>query len=137
MSQSQRTPDGRTYWGGRPEDLAKICVGHAAQEGFVLELKPDTPVVPDEHFPDLGRVGTWGEIELLVRHLGDIGCSWVNLRFALDERGVALVRYEAKPSGEPLSDGGIPACNGGFDCHRLLTREEFERRHPSPAAPPT
>lgn len=101
-----------------PDQLAAVCVEQAAEDGFTLELHPDTPVFPDEQFTGLAERTTWAGIETLVRHLGDVGCAWVNLRFALDETGAALVRYEAKPDGEPLPDGRIPACNGGFDRHR-------------------
>lgn len=136
MPESGLTPD-RADWG--PEELAKLCVEHAATEGFVLELKAETPVIPDEHHTWLHDHGTWGEINSLMRRLGDAGCSWVNLRFALDEGGEALVRYEANPPplGEPLPEGRLPACNGGFDCQRLMSREEFNRRHPYPPAPPS
>ncbi len=103
-----------------------------------LVLRPDTPVIPDEGFPFdhyapvLAERATWADIEGLVRRLGDVGCGWVNLRFAIDSNGVAVVRYEAKPDGEPLPDGGIPACNGGFDCRQLMSSTEFERQHPRP-----
>jgi hypothetical protein len=78
---------------------------------------------------------TWASVESFVRYLGDVGCAWVNLRFAIERDGTAKVRYEAKPDGEPLADGGIPACNGGFDCRRLMSLDEFERLHPRPLQP--
>jgi hypothetical protein len=132
MAQGERAEDGRIYWGRRPDELAAICVMDAEEHGFALELRPETPVVPDERFTWLVECTTWADIEGLVRRLGDVGCAWVNLRFALADDGTAVVRYEAMPCGEPLPDGGIPACNGGFDCHRLMSHEEFERLHPLP-----
>ncbi len=73
-----------------------------------------------------GEAGSWGDIETLVRHWAAIGCDWVNLRFALDDEGRALVRYEAQPDGEPLEpDRRLPSFNGGFDTHRLMSRDEF------------
>jgi hypothetical protein len=137
MTRGERAPDGRIFLGYRPDEFAAICVKQATEDGFTLELKPDTPVFPDEQFTWLTERTTWAGIETLVRHLGDVGCRWVNLRFGLDDAGAALVRYEAKPDGEPLPDAGIPACNGGFDSHRLMSREEFEqlqrRRRPAGA----
>jgi hypothetical protein len=140
---TRRAPgaDGRTYWGGRPDELAAHCVEHAATHGLALVLQPDTPVVPDETFPFdaydpvLTESTTWSEIETFVRNLGDVGCGWVNLRFAIEADGSAMVRYEAKPDGEPLPDGGIPGCNGGFDCGRLMSYDEFRRLHPLPPQP--
>jgi hypothetical protein len=138
---TRRTPgaDGRTYWGSRPDELAADCVEHAATHGFLLVLQSDTPVVPDEAFPFhrydpvLTESTTWSEIQTFVRYLGDVGCGWVNLRFAIETNGTATVRYEAKPDGQPLPDGGIPACNGGFDCQRLMPLDEFERLHLRPS----
>ena len=109
------------YRGARPSELAAYCVAYAADEGFTLLLRPDTPVIPDERFPFwmyrpvLTERSTWSQIEALARYWGDIGCDWVNLRFAIDDKGDAVVRYEARPDGEPLDDGHIPAFNGGFD----------------------
>lgn len=88
-------------------------------------------MVPDEYFPQLTERGTWGDIEVLVRHWAATGCAWVNLRFALDDEGRALIRYEARPQGEPLRPAGrLPAFNGGFDTDRLVSREEFLRLYP-------
>jgi hypothetical protein len=115
MSKGERAADGRTYSGSRPDECAARCVEQAAEDGFALALQPDTPVIPDESHTWLVERTTWADIEGLVRRLGDVGCPWVNLRFALQDDGTALVRYEGKPGGEPLPDGGIPACNGGFD----------------------
>jgi hypothetical protein len=131
-----REPDGRTYLSGRPQELALRSVAHAATHAQSLVLRPDTPVIPDEGFPFdtyvpvLSERTTWQDVEAFVRRLGDVGCNWVNLRFTIDGDGAALVRYEAKPDGVPLPDGGIPAINGGFDCHRLMTWEELVRLHP-------
>jgi hypothetical protein len=88
--------------------------------------------VPDEGHPWLTDRGTWGNIEALVGRWTAAGYRWVNLRFALDEDGKALVRYEARPKNEELILAGrLPAFNGGFDIHRLVTREEFVRStHP-------
>lgn len=58
----------------------------------------------------------------------DGGCSWINLHFAIETNGTATVRYEG-PDGEPLPNGGIPACSGGFDCHRLMPYDGFMRFH--------
>jgi hypothetical protein len=135
MTKGERAADGRTYWGSRPDELAAVCVQQAARDGFALALHPDTPVVPDEFFTWLVERTTWADIEGLVRRLGDVGCAWVNLRFAFQDDGTALVRYEAKPDGEPLPNGGIPACNGGFDTNRLMSFEEFQRRYPPPVRP--
>jgi len=125
MATGERTADGRIYRGARPDELAAHCVASAADDGFPLLLRPDTPVIPDERFPFwryrpvLTERSTWSQIEALARYWGDIGCDWVNLRFAIDDKGDAVVRYEAKPDGEPLDDGHIPAFNGGFDGRRL------------------
>jgi hypothetical protein len=132
----KREPNGQPLLGSRPDDLAARCIEHATEHGFALALHPDTPVIPDEGFPFghnapvLTERATWAAIEGLVRRLGDVGCSWVNLRFAMDSGGRAVVRYEAKPDAEPLAHGSIPALNGGFDCHRLISDEEFEQHHP-------
>lgn len=99
MTPQDRASDGRVYWGPRPADFAQHCVEHAATHGFRLELRPETPILPDNSFPQLERRTTWAEIEALVRELGDVGCDWVNLRFALDESGNALVRYERQTTG--------------------------------------
>lgn len=120
MSRRRVEADGRVYWGARPDELAATCVESAAQQGLTLILRPDTPVTPMEGFPFdaytpvLTERTTWGNIEGFFRHLGDVGCGWVNLRFSLNERGDAVVRYEAKPDGVRLPDGGIPGANGGF-----------------------
>jgi hypothetical protein len=90
------------------EDLA----AYAAHDDIPVVLLPDTPVIPDERHPWLTELGTWGNLEALVLHWAAIGCEWVNLQFAV-ENGVAIVRYEAKPYGEPLPDGRLPAINGG------------------------
>jgi hypothetical protein len=95
--------------------LATVSVESAARSGFVLTLTPETPVVPDEDHPWLTKRGTWGDLGILIRHWTEIGCDWVNLEFGLDEQGAAVVRYEAKPEGEPLPDGRLPAFNGGFN----------------------
>jgi hypothetical protein len=43
------------------------------------------------------------------------------------------VRYEAKPEGEPLPDGRLPAFNGGFNhVRRRVPRDEFIRRMNQP-----
>ena len=129
MASGERTADGRTYWGNRPDELAALCIAQAAGQGFALVLRPDTPVIPDERFPFeayrpvLTEAGTWSEIDALARYWGDVGCGWVNLRFSIDDHGRATVRFEAKPDGEPLPGGGIPAFNGGFDGHRLAAEE--------------
>ena len=137
MAQGERAPDGRTYWGWRPDEMASFAAAHAAEHGFQLELRSDTPVIVDEHFAGRGLTsGTWGEIDTLLRDWAEIGCAWVNLRFALDE-SQAMVRVQANPSDEPLPDGGLPACNGGFDCRRLMSSEAFFRLHPDPPAEPT
>jgi hypothetical protein len=132
VARGEQAPDGRIYGGLRPDELARLCVADAVRDGFDLDLRPYTPVIPDEHFAQLTERTTWAEIEALVRHLSDIGCSWVNLRFAIEEDGSALVRYEANPSGAPNDGGWIPACNGGFDAHRLMSYEEFRLRYPLP-----
>lgn len=54
----------------------------------------------------------------------------MNLRFSLDEQGQALVRYEAKPEGEPLPDGRLPMLNGGFDAQPLMSWAEFSKLYP-------
>ena len=114
-----------------PDALAEVCVAQAARDGFTLALTPETPVVPDERHPWLTECGTWGDIEALVRHWTATGCDWVNLRFGLDEEGRALVRYEARPADEPLTPAGrLPAFNGGFDTHRLMSWDEFFRLYP-------
>lgn len=79
-------------------------------------LRPETPVVPDERFRDRNLAADiWAEIDDLHRRWAEIGCAWVNLRFGVDD-GVAIIRVEANPDGQPLPDRGLPACNGGFDC---------------------
>lgn len=135
MTPAERERDQRSYWGNRPAKLAVACVEHAKSHGLELVLRPDTPVIPMEDFPFdrytpvlTGRT-TWADIDSFVRRLGDVGCGWVNLRFAIESDGRAIVRYEAKPAGEPLPDGGIPGSNGGFDCRRYMSTEEFERLH--------
>jgi hypothetical protein len=113
-------------------------MAQAARDGFALVIRPDTPVFPDEKFPFesyhplLTERRTWSEIETLARYWGDVGCGWVNLRFAIDDAGNAVVRYEAKPDGEPLPDGGIPGFNGGFDTRQLVSDEEWRRLYPGP-----
>jgi hypothetical protein len=103
----------------------------AEEHGFRLDLRPETPVVVDEHHLDRGLAsGIWGEIDGLTRRWGDVGAAWVNLRFGLDDHGRAIIQVEANHSGEALPDGGIPACNGGFDRDRLLSGADFERYHP-------
>ncbi len=108
-------------------ELAALCVADAAREGYSLELTPETPVVPDEDFLDLVERGTWGGIDAMTAHWTATGCSWVNLRFAIED-GRALIRYEANPSGEPLWWGGPPQFNGGFDLHRVIGQREMSRR---------
>jgi hypothetical protein len=109
---------------GRPDELAASCVMAARAAGLALVVRPETPVIPMEGFPFhrytpvLAERTSWADIEAFVRRLGDIGCGWVNLRFSLAEDGSAVVRYEAKPDGGPLPDGGRPAINGGFDVPR-------------------
>ena len=130
MTKGERAADGRTYWGFKPREMAAHAAAHAAEHGFHLELHPDTPVLVHELFGGRGIAsGTWGEIDSLLRKWADIGCTWVNLRFGLDG-GHAIVRVEANPWGESLPDGGLPACNGGFDCHRLMSWDEFHLLHP-------
>jgi hypothetical protein len=78
MVHGERAADGRIYWGGRPDQLAALAVAHAAEHGFRLELRPETPVVIDERFTGEGLAsGTWSEIEALFRRWGDVGCHWV------------------------------------------------------------
>lgn len=126
---AERRADGRIYWGRRPDQMASLAAHHAREHGRVLELRPDTPVVVDAHFAGRGiAAGTWGMIDDLHERWAEIGCSWVNLRFGLED-GEAIVRVEANPSGEPLAGGGLPACNGGFDCHLVLGHAEFTRQH--------
>lgn len=115
----ERLEDDRGRLRDGPERLAEECVAQAARDGFALVLTRETPVVPDEHHPWLTKRGTWGNVEVLVRHWTAIGCLWVNLRFGLDQNGASLVRYEAKPEYEPLPAGRLPAFNGGFDTHRV------------------
>ena len=102
-----------------PHELAALCIEDAAREGFTLALTPETPVIPHEDFPWLTERGTWGEIDALSRHWTAIGCTWVNLRFAIED-GRTKIRYEAKPDGQPLPWGGPPSFNGGFDLHRII-----------------
>jgi hypothetical protein len=111
-------------------ELADRCVTYAAHEGYALVLLPGTPVVPDEYCPYLTERGTWGELHRLAAQWASIGCRWVNLRFAIEDDR-ALVRYEAKPDGEPLPPGQAPAFNGGFDIHRIIGQDEFLRRRSS------
>jgi hypothetical protein len=127
--EGERRAEGRVYWGHRPDEQAAFAREHAAEHGWTLELWPDTPVVIDEHHSDRGiAAGTWGQIETLLERWAGIGCAWVNMRFGI-EGGAAIVRVEANPFGEPLPDGGLPACNGGLDCHTILGHEEFSRQH--------
>jgi hypothetical protein len=105
-------------------ELAALCVESAESEGYKLELPDETPVVPDELYPDLVERGTWGEIDAMTAHWTAIGCSWVNLRFAIED-GRALIRYEARPDGEPLRWRGPPHFNGGFDLHRIIGQTAF------------
>ena len=109
--------------------LAVACVGQAARDGFILTLSAGTPVVPAEPHPWLTERGMWGDLDLMIRHWTEIGCRWVNLRFDIDEAGQAVVRYEAKPDGEPLPRGRLPSFNGGFDSHRHMSHDEFRRRY--------
>lgn len=118
-------------WSPRtPRELATACVESAAAEGFELELRPDTPLVPDEAFPfdtyapTLTGRGGWADVDSFVTRWADAGCRWVNLRFGIEPDGSAIVRYEAKPDGWPNEDGAPPQMNGGFDppAHRVLQR---------------
>lgn len=95
-----------------PGHLAEAAIEMAAQDGYALPLRPDTPVIPDELAWWLSERTTWVDIDGLRRRLADVGCTWVNLRFSLDAHG-AIVRYEARPDGE--SRDRLPDCNGGFD----------------------
>jgi hypothetical protein len=105
-------------------------VEQAAKDGFILTLTTDTPVVPDEFHAWLTERGTWGDLDPLIRHWAEIGCAWVNLRFDIDPAGRALVRYDAQPDGQPLTDGRVPAFNGGFDSHRQMSQDEAGRQNP-------
>lgn len=113
--------DPRVYPDSGAAELAAACVESAAEEGLALILTPNTPVIPDEDFPFhnctpvLTERTRWGDIEGFMRRLGDVGCSWVNLRFSMTEHGEAVIRYEALPDGEPLPEGRIAVANGGFD----------------------
>lgn len=126
----ERRADGRRYGGRRPFEAAAEAIGHASSEGFALELRPETPVIPDEAHLERGiAAGIWQEIDGLHGSWADAGCHWVNLRFGIDD-GAAIVRVEANPTGSPLPDGVLPDLLPGFDCHRLLSAAELESRHP-------
>jgi hypothetical protein len=142
MTRHERSGHRRAHRGQRPEELAALCVQHAAAHGIPLVLRPDTPVIPDGAFPfdryspSLTEPGTWSDIDRLVRRLGATGCTWVNLWFSVEDDGRAVVRFEAKPDGDPLPGGGIPVCTGSFDCRWLVSREGFRRLQPrSPELP--
>lgn len=125
------------YPGMTAQAFAAVCIESAADYGFTLVIRPDTPVIPDEGHHWLTTRGTWADIDALAREWSALGCSWVNLRFALDDTGTALVRYEARVDDEPepLGEGRLPWINGGFDVHRLLPREQWERRGDRTAEP--
>lgn len=106
-------------------ETARYALEHAASDGHDVTLDADTPIVPDEHFPDLVWRGTWSAIGELLVHLRESGAAWVNLRFGLQPDGSLLVRYESRPGGEPINDPRVPGVTGGFDCHRLMSHAEF------------
>lgn len=109
---------------------ARYALEHAASDSYDVTLDADTPIVPDEHFPDLAWRGTWSAIGELLAHLRESGARWVNLRFGLDPDGSLLVRYESRFFPDPLDDPRVPMVTGGFDCHRLMSHDEFTQRHP-------
>jgi hypothetical protein len=114
------------YPGSDPDEFAASCIESAAEYGFVLVVRPDTPVIPDEVHPWFTTRGTWADIDILAREWAEVGCRWINLRFGLDEDGAAVVRYEGQPDqGGPYRKGYYPWLNGGFDVHRLLPHEEW------------
>jgi len=124
--------DDASAWRKGAERVAASCVKHAAAHGISLELRPDTPVIPDERcIPEQHLRGTWGEIDHLFRWWTRTGCRWVNLRFSLNDDSVVTIRYEVQPEGVPLRPGRITYANGGFDCARLLSAEEFAHAHPA------
>jgi hypothetical protein len=106
-------------------ETARYALEHAARDGHDVSLAADSPVVPDEHFPELTWRGTWSAIGELLVLLRESGARWVNLRFGLEPDGPLLIRYEARPEADPLDDPRVPSVTGGFDCHRLMTHAEF------------
>jgi hypothetical protein len=98
-----------------PARVAASCIAAAARYGFTLAPTPETPVEPEEGHPWLTQRGTWGRMDTMVLYGAAIGCAWVHLRFAIDDQRRALVRYEAKPAGEPLPDWRLSARTVGFD----------------------
>lgn len=106
-------------------ETARYALEHAAGDGHNVKLDADTPVVPDEHFPDLTWRGTWSGIGELLVHLRESGARWVNLRFGFQPDGSLLVRYESRFFPEPLDDPRVPGVTGGFDCHRLMSHAHF------------
>lgn len=111
-------------WSGA-HALAERVIAQAAAEGVRLRLGPDTPLIPDERLsrafarPVHATGWTWAVVDELMSALRDIGASWVNLRFSLTAEGETIVRFEAKPDGEPLPSGRLPDCRGGLDAPSL------------------
>lgn len=127
----ERRADGRRYAGRRPDEAAADAMASAAVHGYALELRPETPVVRDEHFLERNiATGTWREIDALHGLWADAGCGWVNLRFGI-EGGGAIVRVEANPTGAPFAEGALPDLLPGFDCGRLMTADEYDAHLPA------
>ena len=112
--------------------MASVCAEHAGSHGVHMELRPDTPVIPDARcVPEQHLRGTWGEIERLFRWWTQSGCRWVNLRFAVDPEGGVTIRYEVQPEGAPLRPGRVTYASGGFDCASVLSPDAFALAHPA------
>jgi hypothetical protein len=112
--------------------VAAACAEHAATHGLHLDLRPDTPVVPDVRcLPEQHLRGTSGEFDRLFRWWTQSGCRWVNLRVSVDDQGSIEIRYEVQPEGAPLRPGRVTYANGGFDCARVLSPDAFALAHPA------
>ena len=118
----------------RALDMGANAMASAAREGFDLRLRPETPVIPGDEDPPapgdqvMTRSATWFTLGSLIPGWAAVGCSWINLRFGIEEDGSSIIRYEGHPSGHPILAGTTPAFNGGFDLHRLVPRDEFKWR---------